>query len=101
MNEIIIKLNEPELYDVTLRGKDGTRVLQDAGDLRIITKDGGMHSGRAVAMLTFHVDVDGKCMRAQTVVPVRLLLTAAAALFGRYDPDGFPLQPHPPKGEAN
>lgn len=93
MEEVVLHLNRPDLFDAKIRGGDGVRTLADGGDLQIITKDGGMQSGRALAMLTFSVDVDGKLVRAQTVVPIRLLLGAAAGLYGRYDPDGWPLKP--------
>lgn len=88
MEHLPVKLNEPDLFDITVHGQDGVRTLMDAGDLQIITKDNGTHSGRALACLTFTVDVDGKPVRVQTVTTVRLLTSAFAILRGRYGEDG-------------
>ncbi len=77
-------------FDELLRGKkgDGVRVLPDAGDLTIATKDGALHSGRAGAILSFTVEVGGVTFRAQTVTPVRLLLVALKVLQAAYTDDG-------------
>jgi len=88
MESLPIKLNDAALFDATVHGRDGVRTLQDGGDLQIITKDDATHSGRALACLTFTVDVDGKPVRVQTVTTVRLLTTAFAALRGRYGDEG-------------
>lgn len=88
MEHLPVNLNDTELFDNTVRGLDGVQTLRDAGDLQIITKDQGTEGGRAIACLTFSVEVDGKLVRAQTVTTVRLLATALSALRGRYDVDG-------------
>lgn len=90
MQHLPVKLNQVELFDKTVHGRDGMRTLMDAGDLQIITKDEGTESGRAVACLTFTVDVDGKPVRAQTVTTVRLLTMVLSILKGRYGDDGAP-----------
>lgn len=88
MESLPINLNDAELFDKTVHGQDGVRTLMDAGDLRLITKDNATDSGRALACLTFTVDVDGKPARVQTVTTVRLLTTALHALLGRYGHEG-------------
>lgn len=89
MDSVSIKLNDAASFDNAVHGKDGVRTLQDGSDLAVITKDGAMDSGRAAAVLTFSVNVDGKVCRAQTVVSVRLMHSIGAALSGRYDEEGF------------
>jgi len=91
MEHIALVLNNEKEFDEAVHGGNGIRVLPDDGQLKIITKDVGTVSGRAVAVLTFGVDVDGKgdLCRAQTVVSVKMLLAAARVLRGRYNEEGF------------
>lgn len=77
-------------YDTLLRGLDGVRTLPENGDLAICTKHGAMESGRAGAIITFTVDVDGKLCRAQAVTPVRQLIAALKLLQAKYTDDGMP-----------
>jgi hypothetical protein len=93
MESLPINLNDVELFDKTVHGADGVPTLRDGGDLRIITKDNATDSGRALACLTFTVDVDGKLVRAQTVTTVRLLTTVLHALLGRYGHEGKAINP--------
>lgn len=87
---ITILLDDHEVYDRVIKNS-----IPDEGDLTLVTKDHGMQSGRAIAMLTFHVHTpDGERKVAQTVVSVRILMTMLAALKGRYTDDGD-LRPPP------
>lgn len=79
-----------EDFDRLLHGTDGVRVLADGGDIAICTKHGALTSGRAGAIITFTVDVDGALCRAQTVVPVRQLIFALKVIQGKYTDDGMP-----------
>jgi len=88
VNHLPLSLGQDSEFDATVHGRDGVPTLRDGGDLRIITKDEGTEAGRALACLTFTVEVDGKPVRAQTVTTVRLLVTALHALMGRYGNDG-------------
>ena len=65
--------------------------VPDAGDLAVITKHSATKGGSAAACLTFHVEVDGKPLRVQTVTTVALLRALGVTLIARYDEDGKPL----------
>lgn len=82
-------LNEPGQFDRAVHGDDRVPALPSGSDLAIITKDGGMQSGRAVAVITFTVEVNGKLRRAQYTVSVRHLKALGAWLNGAYDDEGM------------
>lgn len=90
MEEIRVMIDRPAEFDHALHGDDKVPALKDGGDLMVITKNKAMQSGRAGAILTFTVEVDGKLRRAQTVVPVRLFKTVLSILNAAYDDDGMP-----------
>lgn len=75
-------------FDAAVHSRDGTRVLAEGGDAKIITKNDATVNGRAGAVITFTVDVDGKICRAQTVVTVRNLKFALKILDAAYDEEG-------------
>lgn len=85
-----VLINNHEEFDHAVHGDDRLRSLPSGDDLRIITKDGGMQSGRAVACITFTVEVDGQLRRAQYSVPVRQLMFALRLLEAGYIDDGLP-----------
>lgn len=59
------------------------------GDVHIVTKDGATDGGKAAALIAFSVQLpDGSVRIAQAVTTVRLLMSALAALRGRYGDDG-------------
>ena len=90
MIPLILHFDAPELFDEIILGTAPLETLPEGGDLSLITKHGGTVSGRAIAMLTFTAQVDGRMRRAQSVTPVKLLKSALRALDARYDDDGFP-----------
>lgn len=82
MEHVRLVLGIDEEFDAALRGPD---VLQDRGDLSIITKDHGTVGGRPIVLLTFTVRLpDGREMKAQTVTTLGNFMSAAAGLRGRY-----------------
>jgi len=83
MELIAIKFNDAAAFDASV-----SNGLPEGGDLTLITKDRSTAEGRAAACLTFTALVDGKEVPVQVVTSVRILLTALAALKGRYDEDG-------------
>lgn len=82
---MIVKLARDDAFNQAIH--EG---LPEGGDVELITKDAGTQNGRAVACITFTVEVNGEHKRAQTVTSVRNLLTALTLLQGRYDEDGKP-----------
>jgi hypothetical protein len=82
--------DSPELFDAIIQGTAPHETLPEAGDLTLITKHNGALSGRAIAMLTFKVEVDGKVRRAQAVTSIKLLKTMLMAIDRLYDDDGWP-----------
>jgi hypothetical protein len=88
-SEVTIYLDDTERFDYALHGDD-MRVLQDMGDLRVITKHGATISGRTGVCLTFTVDLDGKPARAQTVVSAKIFTLFAKLLSAKYDEEGMP-----------
>jgi hypothetical protein len=88
MEELKIRLNDPKLFDAMCHGADGVRTLPSGDLCSIITKDGGMEFGRACALITFEVEVDGKIARAQYTTSVRLLVATLHVLMGRYGHEG-------------
>jgi hypothetical protein len=90
MQELRIQLGESDTFDNVVHGRDGVTTLRDGGDLRVVTKDGATDQGRAIACLSFTVEVDGKLVRAKTVTTVQLLVGLMSALVGRYGYDGKP-----------
>jgi len=88
MEKVRLLLNDVAEYDKVIANS-----LPEGGDLRIITKDVGMESGRASALFCFTVQLpDGTKATAQAAVTVNTLQTLAAGLNGRYE-DGL-LRPH-------
>lgn len=85
-----VLINQPDEFDRAVHGDDRQRALPSGDDLRIITKDSAMESGRAGAVLTFTVESAGKLCRAQYTVPVRLLKQALRLIDAGYDDDGLP-----------
>jgi hypothetical protein len=83
--------NSPELFDAIIQGTAPHDTLPEGGDLMLITKHGGTESERAIAMLTFTVEVGGKMRRAQAVTTVKLLKACLKMLNGRYTDEGFPV----------
>jgi hypothetical protein len=79
-----------ERFDQVVHGRDGIPTLRDDGMPSVVVKDSGTDTGRAIAAIQFGVEVDGKLVRAQTVVPVRLLLQVLLMIAARYDDDGRP-----------
>lgn len=86
-----VRINQPDEFDRAVHGDDSVRSLPSSDDLTIVTKDGGMESGRAVACITFTCQHEGRLYRAQYTVPVRLLKTALRAIDAGYDDDGMPI----------
>jgi hypothetical protein len=89
--QVAILVNQPDEFDRAVHGDDAMPALPSGNDLTIITKDGGMQSGRAVACITFTAEVDGKLWRAQYSVGVRQLMLALHFLRAGYTEDGMPL----------
>lgn len=86
MPEVLrVNLDDDGTYDKVLQDS-----LQDSGDLQIIIKNNCTNNGRACAMLTFTVDVNGKLHRAQTVMTMRNLMGALRILESHYTDDGNP-----------
>lgn len=85
-----IYFDAPERFDAIIQGTAPLPTLPEGGDLTLITKHDGAISGRAIAMLTFTVEVDGKMRQAQAVTSIKLLKWMLQVLDGRYDDDGFP-----------
>lgn len=88
-SEVTILLDNTAAYDEALHGTD-MPVLQDLGDVRIITKHGAMESGATACVITFTVNVAGKPARAQTVVSLRLFKILSKVLNAKYDDEGIP-----------
>lgn len=84
-----IKLGNDAAFEAAVHGDGTMPVLPEGGDCEIITKDHGTESGRALACITWTVQVeDGKRCRVQATVTLRNLMMAFAALRGRYGDDG-------------
>lgn len=91
METLPVLINQVDEFDRVVHGDDRMRSLPSGDDLRIITKDGGMTSGRACAVITFTTELPGgQRARAQYTVPVRLLKFALRLLEAGYDDDGLP-----------
>lgn len=91
MSEVLpVLINQPDEFDRAVHGDDQLRALRECGDLRLITKDDAMVSGRAGAVFAFTVELDGRLFRAQATVPVRLLKLALRIVESGYDDDGMP-----------
>ncbi len=74
-----IFLGNDQLYDERVHSG-----LAEYGDLEIITKDKVTVEGNPGVCLSFTVDVNGERKRVQCVTTVKLFMTAAAAMRGRY-----------------
>ena len=79
--DVILDDGTGKEFDKRLWEKD---ILQDGGDLTLVTKNNATVAGKPAVMLTFSVEVDGKLRQAQTVTTVAALLTATAALKEKY-----------------
>jgi hypothetical protein len=92
MEQLTVKFDDDtgKDFDTLLHGLDGVRTFPEGGDLVICTKHGALESGRAGAIITFTVEVDGKFCRAQSVTPVRQLILALKLLQSKYTDDGMP-----------
>lgn len=85
MEKFELKINQYDRYDEILKNS-----LPDFGDVEIITKDGGMTSGRGIVMITFSVQLpDGSTARVQTCTSMKLFRSVAVALAATYTDDGF------------
>lgn len=85
---VSVSLDNEKGFDLVVHGPAS---LPHADQLLIVTKDNGTESGRAIAALTFEVQLpDGSMRRAQYTTTIRLLKTALQILDGRYDDDGRP-----------
>lgn len=87
MPEVVnIRLNNAEAFAEAVHGG-----LPEGGDLSIITRDDvTVDTHRAMACLTFSVEVNGELKRAQTVTSVRNLKVLLRILDARYDDEGRP-----------
>ena len=85
MEQLIIKLNEVDLFDKSVHGG-----LPEGGDITLVTKDDGTEGHRAVVCIIWTTRLpDGTLRNVQAVTTVRNFLMAAAALRGRYGDDGI------------
>jgi len=91
MIPLSLHFNAPEMFDAIIQGTAPHPTLPEGGDLTLITKHDGAISGRAIAMWTFTVEVDGKMRRAQAVTSIKLLKGALRMLDAKYNDEGFPI----------
>lgn len=77
-------------FDKTVHGLEGVPTLQQASPMRIITKNNGTDGGRAIACVTFDVEIEGRVVRVQAVTTMRLLRGACQILMAKYTADGLP-----------
>ena len=101
MDMLDVRLNDAQGFDEAVHGTADQAALPSGSDLTVITKDAGTVSGRAVAVLTWSVEVDGRRRRAQYTVSIRHLRALLAIVNGAYDEDGrrrplAPVTPAPP-----
>ena len=80
----------PEMFDAIIQGTAQHPTLPEGGDLSVITKHDGAISGRAIAMLTFTVQVEGVSMIAQAVTSIKLLKQMLRMIDAKYTDDGWP-----------
>lgn len=92
MESLSISIDKPEEFDAIVQNRSDVPVLAQASQIRIITKHGGTDTGKAIAMVTFEVEVDGKIVRAQAVTTMRLLRGTAQILLANYTVDGLPIE---------
>lgn len=85
MEHLQILLNKPREFDEAVHGKGEVPSIPEAGDLSIITKDLGTDEGRALAVITFTAEHEGKRVRCQAVTTVRVLEALLGAINGRYE----------------
>lgn len=88
MEHICLKLGKADEYDRAVHGDDKVPSLPQGTDMEITTKDVGTENGKAIAVLHWTTEVNGKVMRCQATTTVALLLMVAAGLSGRYDEGG-------------
>lgn len=63
--------------------------LPQASPVTIATKDNGTESGKPVAVISFNAQLpDGKVVRVQATMTLRLLVSFYSAVRGRYGPGG-------------
>ncbi len=91
MDQLNIVLGDDATFDrIVHRGIGDAAAIAQASIVTIATKDKVTISGRAGAVIGFHVQMpDGSLRTAQATVSVRHLTTVLAALRGRYGEDGF------------
>jgi hypothetical protein len=85
MESIHIQFDNAKAFDEAVHGG-----LAQASPISIITKHGGTVEGKAIAVVTFDVSVDGQIKRAQATTTVKLLRTALYAFLGAYNDEGVP-----------
>ena len=76
MESVTIAIDKAEEFDEIVHNS-----LPDNGELRVVTKAGGMVSGKSIAVLSFGVLVNGKMQRVQIVKSVSLLASTFGALI--------------------
>lgn len=91
MEPLITTLGDAAVFDQLVHhGLDSKAALPQASVVHVATKDAALQSGRAGAVMAFHVQMpDGTLRTAQATVTVRHLTTWLAMLRGRYGEDGF------------
>jgi len=85
LEHLLVNLDRPKEFDDAVHGH-----LAQASHIRLITKHNGTESGRAVACITFDVEIDGKIHTAQAVTTMRLLRTACEIILAKYNNEGYP-----------
>jgi len=81
---IVVALGASDEFDRRVHGTTECPALRSYDDTSIVTKSGATKSGAPAAVLSFTVDVDGRRVRAQTVVTVRSLLGALSLMRAYY-----------------
>lgn len=93
MEHATILLGKSEEYDKHVHGEPGLPSLPQGSDIVLITKDFGTVNERALAVISFETEIDGKRYRCQATTTVAILQMMAASLNGRYE-DGGKLRAH-------
>jgi len=91
-----IILGNPKAYDEAVHC--GTA---QARSVTIITKDHAMQSGAGGAVISFIAEIDGKMVKVQATVTMKLMLGALMGLSGRYNLEGELLPHHESDGSEN
>lgn len=93
MEHLTLRLGQADEYDQAVHGDDKIASLPQGSDIVLITKDEGTVNGKAIAVLCWITEIDGKVVRCQATTTVALLQTALAGLNGRYE-EGWKLRDH-------